>query len=268
MTPLPKGNILKTPLLRSLLICGAFFCASPSFSQSAPLGLNYAETELSYGKTAATGGPIGRITGDFRITDALGIQFDLSATSYPDGALGQIDAHLYLMPRETIKYGLFLALADVDGREATIGSIGAEMIADVSDTTQIAAEAEIGIVTSLLSGKRRNMDFIAATLGVSHDFNAATTAYATLTATEFDEALLRAIAYGVRVGVHCDIPGQPIRISAAVGYDKMAGRDARKGEAVAQISLTWRFGAGGNTLASRSFGRARPLDQLLRRGLF
>lgn len=85
---------MKTTLLRSLLICGAFFCASPTLAQSTPLGLNFAEDALSYGKTAKTDGPIGGITSDFHLTDALGVQLDLSATSYTGGALGQVDAHM------------------------------------------------------------------------------------------------------------------------------------------------------------------------------
>lgn len=177
---------MKTTLLRSLLICSAFFYASPVFAQSAPLGLNNAEVELSYGKVATTGGPIGRVTGDFRITDAHGAQFDLSAIAYPRGALGQIDAHVYMMPRDSIKYGLFLSLADVDGREATIASAGAEVITALSDRTQIKAKAEIGIATSRIGGTRRTMDFIAASFGASHAFNDATTAYIDASATEFN----------------------------------------------------------------------------------
>lgn len=79
---------MKTALLRSLLLCSAFFAASPSFGQSAPLGLNFVEVELTYGTLANTGGPIGRVTGDFRITDAHGLLLDLSATTYPSGSLG------------------------------------------------------------------------------------------------------------------------------------------------------------------------------------
>gem|GEM_PF-891508 len=268
MTVLSKGNTMKTTLLRSLLLCSAFFAASPIFAQSAPLGLNFAEVELTYGTLANTGGPIGRVAGDFRITDAHGLQLDLSAMSYPGGSLGQIDAHLYMQPSDSIKYGLFLALGDVDGREATIGSTGVEVMAALSDATVIEAKAEIGIATSRLGGTRRNMDFIAASLGASHAFNDTTTAYIEASATEFDESFLRAVGYGLRVGVHYDIPNQPIRISAAVGYDKMSGRNGRPGEIVAQIGVTWRFGAGGNTVASRSFGRSKPLDQLFRRGMF
>ena len=59
-----------------------------------------------------------------------------------------------------------------------------------------------------------------------------------------------------------------MRISAAISYDKMSGRDGRPGEVVAQIGVTWRFGAGGNAVASRSFARSKPLDQLFRRGMF
>ena len=187
------------------------------------MGLNFVEVELTHGTLANTGGPIGRVTGDFRITDAHGLLLDLSATTYPSGSLGQIDAHLYMQPSDSIKYGLFLALGDVNGREATIGSTGVEVIAALSDATLIEAKAEIGIATNHLGGARRNMDFIAASLGASHAFNDTTTAYIEASATEFDESFLRAVGYGLRVGVHHDIPNQPIRISAAIGYDKMSG---------------------------------------------
>ncbi|WP_022704488.1 hypothetical protein [Pseudorhodobacter ferrugineus] len=202
------------------------------------MGLNFAEGELPYGITGNTGGPIGRITGDSCLTDALAMQLDLSATSYAGGTLGQIDAHIYLMPRESFKYGVFVSLADVDGREATIGSAGVEVISDVSDRTQIEAKAEIGIATHRMAGARRNMDFIAARFGAFHTFNDTTTAYIEASVSEFDEAFLRAVANGVRVGLHYDIPSQPIRISATIGYDKMSDRNSRKGEVVTQIGVT------------------------------
>ena len=232
------------------------------------MGLNFAEVELSYGTFSNSGGPIGRVTGDFRITDALGVQLDVGALSYNGGALGQIDGHFYLQPNSNIKYGLFLSLADVDGREATIGSAGIEMIAALSDRTQIEAKAEIGISSNVTTGIRRNTDFIAASASLSHEFSDTTTFYLETAATEFDEAHLRAVGYGVRLGVHYDLPGQPIRISAAVGYDKMSGRDSRPGEEMVQLGVSWRFGARGNGISQRGFRSSKPLDQLLRRGMF
>jgi hypothetical protein len=259
---------MTSTLLRSLLVCGGLLCAMPAFAQSTGLGLRFAEAELSYSTTTATRVPSGRITGDFRISYALGVQMDVSAISYPGGWLGQIDAHLYLMPRETLKYGVFLSLADIDGREATIGSAGVEAIADLSDRLQIDAKAEIGIATHSNAGTRRNMDFIAASFGTSYALNDTTTGYISASVTEFEEVYLRAVAYGLRVGLHYDIPKHPIRISAALGYDKLSGRNGGRGEALAQIGVTWRFGAGGKSVANRSFARSKPLDQLLRRGLF
>ncbi len=45
-------------------------------------------------------------------------------------------------------------------------------------------------------------------------------------------------------------------------------RNGRLGKAVVQIDVPWHFGAGGNSVARRSFGHPKPLDQPFWRGMF
>ena len=91
-------------LFRSALIASALAVAVPAAADS--LGFRYAD--LTFGAAGAASGPFGqvRISTDVAITGAHGLQLDLGVIGYPGEFLGQIDAHLYLMPANRAKYGV------------------------------------------------------------------------------------------------------------------------------------------------------------------
>ena len=204
-------------------------------------------------------------TADFAITESHGLQLDLGAVGYGHEYLGQLDAHLYMMPTANAKYGLFASLADMDGREATIGQIGVEAMVALSDRTELHGRAGIGMA---MPG---NIDFIAVTIGASHAVNDRIGLFADLTIAEFDEASLRAVGTTARLGASYQPEGRPWEVTASLVRDGLTGRDEAAFETRAELGFTLHLGAGGGAkrgLATRAFSSPQPFDPLLRRGMF
>ena len=229
------------------------------------LGFRFAD--VSVGGTASQDGAFAQARGsaDFAITDAHGVQLDLAAVGYAGEYLGQIDGHLYMMPTARAKYGLFFSLADMDGREATIGSVGVEGMFALSDSTELHGRAGIGMA---LPGK---MDFITLSLGASHALSDQVAVFGDLTVAEFDEASLRAVGMVARIGVSYQPAGRPWEVSASLVRDGLTGRDAAAFETRAELGVTLHLGAGGGAkrgLSARAFASPQAFDPLLRRGMF
>lgn len=229
------------------------------------LGFRFADVYA--GATESDGETTGqaRATADFAITDALGLQLDLGAVGFHGEFLGQIDGHVYMMPTQAAKYGLYFSLADMDGREATIASVGIEGMFALSDRTELHGRAGLGMA---MPG---NMDFITVSLGGSHALSDQVAVFADVTVAEFDEAALRAVGTSARVGISYQPDGRPWEVSASVVQDGLTGRDAAAFETRAELGFTLHLGAGGGAkrgLAARAFASPQAFDPLLRRGMF
>ncbi len=236
---------------------------SPAAADS--LGFRFAD--VTAGAVTDSDAVLGQadVTADFAITDAHGLQLDLGVVRYANEYLGHIDAHLYMMPTEAAKYGLFFSLADMNGREATIATIGIEGMFAISDNTEIHGRAGLGMAWP------GNMDFITLTLGANHAIGDQVAVFGDVTVTEVDEAALRAVATTARLGISYQPEGRPWAFSAAVLRDGLTGRDAAQFETRAELGFTWHLGAGGGakrSLATRAFASPQPFDPLLRRGRF
>lgn len=250
--------------LFSLGVAAGFFALSPA-AYADSVGFQFAD--ITIGGVTHGGEVRGRaqLSGDFALTEAHGLQLDLGIVSYGHEFLGQIDAHLYMMPTEVAKYGVFASLADMDGREATIGMVGVEAMFAVSDSTDVHGRAGIGMA---IPG---TMDFITASLGASHAVNDQVAIFGDLTVTEIDEASLRAIATSVRLGGRYQPAGQAWEVSASLVRDGLTGRDAAAFETRVELGFTLHLGAGGGakrSLSTRGFGNTQPFDAALRRGMF
>lgn len=242
----------------------ALILALPAAAQTS-LGL--ARIEATAGLTADGTDSLGqgRLSGDFRITDAHGLQFDISATDYAGGFLGQVDAHLYLMPGRQAKYGLFASLADVDGREATVAYAGAEGLWALSDRTTVAARAGLGYA------RPGNLDFIAADARIDHALSADLGLFASASLAEVQEQALDALPWGAELGLTWHPASAPVAVSAALGTAGLSGRDGGGTETYLRIGLTWSFGADRSAdrpLSDRGFTAPAPFDPLLRLGRF
>ncbi|MCX7890471.1 MAG: hypothetical protein N2422_12220 [Rhodobacteraceae bacterium] len=210
-----------------------------------------------------------RLSGDWAITGAHGLQLDMglgdTGGGTGSGALGQLDAHLYLAPRPGRKYGLFLSLADVDGREATVAMAGIEGMIDASPATTLSAAAALGYA------RPGALDFVALRGGLRHALGPHLSAFAAAQIAEIDETRLRALPWQARAGLAWDAPALPVEIAVALVADGIGGRDGAATGQRAELSLTWRFGGGrgaARPVSDRLFETWQPFDPLLRRGLF
>lgn len=254
-------------MVSSFLCLGvaASLVALSSAANADSLGFRFADITVGGVADGNGFGAVGRLSGDFALTEAHGLQLDLGVASYGHGFLGQIDAHLYMMPSGTAKYGVFVSLADIDGREATIGMVGVEAMIALSDRSEIHGRAAIGMA---MPG---NMDFVTGSFGASYAVSNQISVFGDVTLAEFDEALLRAVGTSARLGASFQPEGQAWEVSASLVRNGLTGRDAAAFETRAEVGVTWHLGAGGGAkrkLPARSFANTQPFDPLLRRGMF
>ncbi len=243
----------------------AFNVLSATSGAADSLGFRFAD--LSVGAVASDGSAAAQshAIADFAITENHGLQLDLGGVGYSGEFLGQIDAHLYMMPTPNAKYGLFASLADMDGREATIGQIGVEGMFALSARTELHGRAGIGMANP------GNVDFIAVSVGASHALSDQVAVFGDVTLAEFDEESLRAVGTTARFGASYQPDGRPWEVTASLVRDGLTGRDGAAFETRVELGFTLHLGAGGGAkrgLATRGFGTPQPFDPLLRRGMF
>ncbi len=252
----------------SKFLCLGFVASLAALSTAAradSLGFRFADITLG-GATSGNGASgNARLSSDVALTDVHGLQLDLGVVSYGREFLGQLDAHLYIMPHDAAKYGLFFSLADMDGREATIAMVGVEGMFALSDRTQLHGRAGIGMA---MPG---NMEFISLSLGASHAVNDQMAIHGDLAIAEVDEAALRAVMTAARIGISYQPSGRSWALSAAIVRDGVGGRTKAAFETRAELGITLHLGSGGGAkrgLAKRGFASMQPFDPLLRRGMF
>lgn len=246
------------------LAAAALVVALPAAAQSS-LGLSRLEAAIGLTGDGSQDLAEARLSGDFRITGAHGLQIDLSAVDYPGGYLGQIDGHLYLQPGARSKYGLFGSLADVDGREVTIALAGAEGLFALSDRTRLETRAGIGYA------RPGALDFVAAEVRLSHAVNDALSLHAAAQVAEIQEQSLDTRAWGAEIGLTWHPAEAPLAITAAAGTTGLDGRDSAPADGYIRLGVSWSFGGGRDArapLSEQGFTSPRPFDPLLRRGRF
>jgi hypothetical protein len=239
----------------------------PATGARADSGIGLAFGELSLGLDGAQHETSARAlaTGDFRISAWHGIQLDLGLSDRQGEAVGQIDAHLYMLPSEVTKYGFSLSVADVNDREATIGHVGIEGIFQLGENTFLTGQAALGYA------RPGSVDFIAGTVGLMQAVSDETSLFATLDLVEIDEAAMRTTAHTGRIGITWEPEGSALRVMAAVAQDALSGGVGAADDTWLELGVTWRFGAEGGArrpVAERAFRSWQPFDPLLRRGLF
>ncbi len=200
------------------------------------LGMNVAEFSLGHDNGTSDGGVSTAVAGDFRITGSHGLQLGLGFKDRPEGVLGQVDLHLFMLPRPENKYGFVLSLADVDGREATIGYAGVEGLFQLGASTFVSGQAVLGYA------RPGDIDFIGFSGGLVEALSDRTSIFATLDIAEFDEVKLRTTAYAGRLGVSYQPDHSPWEITLALATDGLTGMAAADDTRL-ELALTWRFGA-------------------------
>lgn len=237
----------------------------PAAAPASDSGIGLAFAEIGVAAAAGDYRAEGRLTGDFRITGVHGLQLDLGLADGDSGLVGQIDAHLYMAPQDRLKYGLFLSLADVDGREATMAMAGVEGLWALAPGTVLSGRAAVGYA------RPQALDFIAVSARLDHALSDDLSVFLELGMAEIDEASLRAVTRQARAGIALEPVGQPFTVTLAVARDDITGRDAAPAESRAELGLTFRFGANGGArrpVRDRAFPSPQPFAPLIAAGLF
>ncbi len=247
-------HIRLAPLVLALL-------AAPAAAQSS-LGLNFLEVTA-----ASTGGGQTslRVTGDYRVTGAHGLQMDLSASRPGSDLLAQVDAHLYMQPRASAKYGLFVSVADLNDRSGTIGVAGVEGMFALGEATVATGRVGAGLA------QPQGIDFVAVDASVTHAVGQQGALYGSISLAAVDEASLRTTVWSAEFGYVHSLTATGFEISAGLGATGLSGAANDGTDVSARIGVTWQFGGDRGprrALADRSFGAVRPLEPLLVRGIF
>ncbi len=251
--------------MRRALALAALLLPAAALASDSGIGLNFAEATAFAVHDDIETRAAGTLTGDFRITGSHGLQLDLALTDGASGLVGQIDAHLYMAPQADRKYGLFLSLVDVDGREATVAMAGVEGMVELAPGTVFSGRAALGYA------RPQALDFIAVSGRLDHAVTDSLSVFAEFGLAEIDEEALRAVTRQGRAGIVWEPAGRPFALTLAVARDSIGGRDARPAETRAELGLSFRFGATGGArrpVLERPFPSPQPFAPLIAAGLF
>ena len=250
--------------MRTLLLVLLTSVSGPALAQSS-LGITGAT--FSLGATEDESGTY-QLEGaaavvDVAVTSVHGFQGDLSFADTAGGGIGTVGAHVYMSPVKGQKYGLFATLSDVDGRSMLWGTLGAEGMLALGETT--VAEVRGGFGYADESG----LDFIFAGVGVAHEFSPSWTVEGAVDLADFDEATFRATSYDVSLKAEYSAQGSPWGAYASVAYSGLSGRDDADGEVRIGVGISLSLGGlGGADTDTRLFRSPDPVAPLLRRNIF
>ena len=204
---------------RAAVVIGALLIGSPVFSQSS-LGITGATLKLASTEDEA-GTAQGSLAAsvDVRITDVHGLQGGLSFAETSTGTLGSLDGHLYMAPRSGQKYGLFLTFSDMDGRSMAWGSLGAEAMLALGDSSMIEGRVGLGAANG------SSLDFIFAGVSLAHAFSPAFEIEAALDVADFDEAAFRATSVEATLTARYSPEGSPWGAYVSATRSDLTGRD-------------------------------------------
>lgn len=235
-------------------------------SVSAQSSLGIQGTDLRFGALQDETGEVQVLSSlrlDVTITDAHGLQGDVTFEDTGNGLVGGLGTRLYMAPVEHQKYGLFASLSDVDGRSMSWLSVGAEGMFAAGD--DLVFEARAGMGVSDVEG----LDYIFADGGFAIALSDNLAVETHLTVAEFEEASFQAISYDAGASLHYTASGSPWGTYASINYSGLTGRDSRPGELRVGFGVSMSFGQiGGLSPKTRPFRIVNPVAPLVRRGLW
>ncbi len=247
--------------MKNELIAIALLAGTPAMAG----GLGIEGANLSFGALQDEAGDMqGQFSAsvDVAVTSAHGLQGDLTFQDTSFGTIGRLVAHAYMDPVPDQKYGLFLALSDLDGRSLTWGDVGVEGQLALSDTTLIEGRAGLGRADS------GGLDYIFGGLSLAHAVSPTITLEARLDLAEFDEADFRAVSVDTGLRARYSPEGSTWGLYAEVIHSDLTGRDGTRGEMRLGAGVTMTFGqSGAVTTADRPFRDYDAVGGLVRRGL-
>ncbi len=231
--------------------------ASATLAQSS-LGLNIAEVSLGGIAVDQEAGQtqVHSVQGsaDFTITEHHGVQFDLAYTGYEIGDLGHLGGHLYMVPQEGRKYGLFFSYADFNEFDSTNTVFGFEGMFEVNERVTLEGRFGLGIATD-------SLDYIFAAGSVDLAVSDRLSLGTSLSLTDIEELSLSGLAYDARVSADYRVSSR-IGLSAHIGALGIEGASRIDATPQAGLTLSYRFGGFPKTDApvrERLFERHNPL---------
>ena len=172
-----------TSVIGSCLLLGLISGAADA-QDIRPLGVTGAELGLGFGGIFPEGDQprlASSLSVDVAVTDYHGVQGDLSFEGIGDSYVGRIAGHLYLMPRDGQRYGVFAMLGDVDDRSFTYATAGVEGIFTLTDSLSVDGRIGLGAATS------EKLDFIFGGLGAAWQMSPSLELRGRLDVAQFDE---------------------------------------------------------------------------------
>lgn len=242
-----------------LLICLGF----PVCAQSS-LGITGATLELgsTEDETGAMQGAFSSSV-DVRITSAHGLQGDLSFSGSQTGTIGQLGGHLYMVPQPGQKYGLFIALSDMDGRSMAWVSAGAEAMFALGENTVIEGRLGLGATD------RNSGDYIFGGVSLAHAFTPELEVELALDVSDFDEAGFQATSLEASLIARYSPKGSPWGVYGSVTRSDLTGHNGAPAQTRIGVGVTFNLGAsGGVDPHTRMFRRTDPVAPLVRRGIW
>ncbi len=192
---------------------------------------------------------------DVAITGYHGMQIGLGLTDDGTAPRGWISGHLYLMPGDGSRYGLFASLFDLDGAPRNYAEIGVEAGFDLSDRLWLSGAAAMGAASF------DELDWIALRSAADYRISDRLSASVSASVTEFEEAAFSAdlVALAARLDYRPGrlAPGLYLQLSA----DQLFGYDAAPMQTSLSVGVS--FGLG----QAPHWREADPLRALFRRGL-
>lgn len=236
--------------------------AQPALGQSS-LGIAGVELTLGGYREADGGTSVsGELLTDVAVTNHHGLQGELAWHALPAGGVGRIGGHLYMVPRETRKYGLFAVVGDVDGRSFLYGHGGVEGMVSLSPRATLGAHAGLGFASE-------GLDYIFGGVDARFRMSDALQLEAGAGLSEFDEVGFQAMGAILDLSMRYAPTGTPVSVSVGVEQDLLLGVDGAPGETRAMLRLSWRFGeTNAASPLSRPFRTPDPILQLVRRGIY
>ncbi|MFQ5622195.1 MAG: hypothetical protein ACE5FS_02245 [Paracoccaceae bacterium] len=252
----------------ALFLAVSVFSATSALAQSS-VGFRTGELRVSAsGFAASRGGNAGvsgalGLRGDFEITPAHGLQLDLDYDRAGQARIGTLAGHLYLLPRENRKYGLFFSYGDFDGNAFHVLQTGAEGIFTLGSGYLLDGHAGIGV------RQPGSLDYVFAGAGLTRMVGRAGSLRLGLDIADFDESAFSTTFADASVGFKHALAGTPAVLSLSVGGVAFDGSASDRSGLYARLGLVIRLGrAPGAAAAGHLFRRSDPLGTLYRSGVF
>ncbi|MEO1550508.1 MAG: hypothetical protein AAFR93_08750 [Pseudomonadota bacterium] len=236
--------------------------ASTAFGQSG-LGMTQAELTLSGfhldTETGTSTGQEAALRADFATSDHHGVQVDFAYGSYAAGDLGHLGGHLYMVPSEDWKYGVFASFADFNEVETNNVTFGFEAIYRASDRLAVEGRFGLGIANP------GNLDYVFADGALHYELSDQLSLSGDLSLTEVDELSMSGFAYEVGASLTYRPQNRPFFVTARLGMAGMEGETTLSPAPKASLTAGFTFGGvpkDRSAPRNRLFKRHDPLSVL------